>query len=98
MPGRAIVGGAIGQTIDARLTVAASRTAIDRRKPSAGFIHHADRGSRYAAQIHRQLLADQSLVEAIYPMAFETFDDVDEYLPHFIEEVYNKRRFRSAFG
>ncbi|MFD9901643.1 hypothetical protein ACFWXH_21115 [Mesorhizobium sp. NPDC059054] len=31
-------------------------------------------------------------VEAVYPMAFETFEDVIEYLPHLIEEAYNKRR------
>ena len=37
-------------------------------------------------------------VEAVYPMAFESFEDVVEYLPHFIEEVYNKRRFHSALG
>jgi putative transposase len=37
-------------------------------------------------------------VEAVYPMAFESFDDVAEHLPHFIEEVYNKRRLHSALG
>ena len=33
-------------------------------------------------------------VEAVYPMGFETFDDVAKHLPRFIEEVYNKRRLR----
>ncbi len=40
-----IVGYAIGRSIDARLTAAALRTAIDRRKPPLGCMHHSDRGS-----------------------------------------------------
>jgi putative transposase len=27
-------------------------------------------------------------VEAVYPMVFESFEDVAEHLPSFIEEVY----------
>jgi putative transposase len=31
-------------------------------------------------------------VEAVYPMAFETFDDVADQLPRFIDDIYNQRR------
>lgn len=37
-------------------------------------------------------------VEAVYPMACDTFGDVAENPPRFIEEVYNKRRLHSALG
>ena len=43
---RLIVGYAIGRSIDARLTVAALKTAIDRRKPPPGCVHHSDRGAQ----------------------------------------------------
>ena len=37
-------------------------------------------------------------VEGVYPMAFETYADVSENLPKFIDYVYNTRRLHSALG
>jgi putative transposase len=34
--------------------------------------------------------------EAVYPMACESFEDAVAHFPHFIEELYNRRRLHSA--
>lgn len=41
---RKVVGYAIGRSIDVRLTLAALRSAVERRKPPPGCVHHGDRG------------------------------------------------------
>jgi putative transposase len=37
-------------------------------------------------------------VDALYRTGYETFADVTEQLPCFIEKIYNVKRIRSALG
>ena len=59
---RRVVGYAISRSIDARLALAALKAAIRARRPPEGCLHHSDRGSQYASEAYRQLLADHGLV------------------------------------
>jgi putative transposase len=52
---RRVVGYAISRSIDARLTMAALKSAIERRKPPPGCMHPSDRGSQYAAERYSHL-------------------------------------------
>jgi len=59
---RRVIGYAISRSIDARLAVAALKAAIRTRRPLEGCVHHSDRGSQYASEIYRRVLADHGLV------------------------------------
>ncbi len=59
---RRVVGYAISRSIDARLAIAALKSAISERDPPKGCIHHSDRGSQYASADYRKLLTAHGLV------------------------------------
>lgn len=59
---RKVVGYAIGKRIDVRLTTAALRSAISKRKPWPGCLFHSDRGVQYAAGAHRRILKERGFI------------------------------------
>jgi putative transposase len=59
---RRVVGYAISRSVDARLTLAALKTALRTRRPPPGCVHHSDRGAQYASDIYRHLLAGHGLI------------------------------------
>jgi transposase InsO family protein len=52
---RRVVGWALGETLEAELTVTALRMAIEQRRPQPGLVHHSDRGVQYACGAYREL-------------------------------------------
>ena len=59
---RGIVGLAMDKTIAESLTLAALKQAIMRRNPAKGLIYHSDRGSQYAGNDFKALLAQHEFV------------------------------------
>ena len=53
---RKIVGWAMSETMPKELTLRALDVALGWRRPSAGLVHHSDRGSQYAAHDYRDKL------------------------------------------
>ena len=50
---RKAIGYALSRSVDAQLTLAALRAAIQRRRPPPGCIHHSDQGVQYACAEYR---------------------------------------------
>jgi putative transposase len=58
---RRVVGWATSQNVDRHLALAALDTALARRRPAAGLVHHSDRGSTYASSDYRKALDARGL-------------------------------------
>lgn len=58
---RAVVGWSMGSRIDSRLVVDALEMAVSRRCPGEGLVSHSDRGSQYASEHYRRVLAGHGI-------------------------------------
>jgi transposase InsO family protein len=56
---RRVIGWALDRSMEDDLTLAALRMALALRRPSAGLVHHSDRGSQYASGDYTDLLKEQ---------------------------------------
>jgi len=62
---RKVVGWSLGDHLDAELSGQALQRAVARRRPEPGLIFHSDRGSEFAAQGFRRLLAQFGAVQSM---------------------------------
>ena len=62
---RRVVGWSMSDTMEVDFVLDAFTMAVVQRKPEAGLLHHSDRGSQYAAQVHRQLLDGESVTTSM---------------------------------
>jgi transposase InsO family protein len=59
---RKLVGWALGTNPTAELACRALRNALAKENPSAGLIHHSDRGCQYTSKAYRRLLEESSII------------------------------------
>ena len=59
---RRVVGYALARRLDTRLALAALNVAIETRRPPPGCIHHSDRGTQYASEGYREILAQHGFI------------------------------------
>ena len=62
---RAVIGWAMGPRLTGDLTEQALRMALSTRQPTAGLLHHSDRGSQYAAGAYQQLLTTHGITASM---------------------------------
>lgn len=62
---RAVIGWAMGPRLTGDLVEQALRMALTTRQPTAGLLHHSDRGSQYAAGPYQQLLTAHGITTSM---------------------------------
>ena len=62
---RNIVGWELAETVTDDLTLAVLRMAIRDRQPSAGLVHHSDRGGQYASHRYRAVLRRADMLQSM---------------------------------
>jgi transposase InsO family protein len=62
---RRVIGWAMGHRLTVELAERALTMALTNRTPTAGLLHHSDRGSQYAATSYQQLLAAHGITASM---------------------------------
>lgn len=94
---RAVVGWSIDVTATTRLTLAALQSAVQKRRPTEGLLHHSDRGCQYTSAEYRQRL--QALgVTVSMSRTGNCWDNAvaESFFATLKNELVHRRRWRSV--
>jgi transposase InsO family protein len=91
---RRVVGWATSRNVDRHLALAALDMALTHRRPTAGLVHHSDRGSTYASGDYRKALDargiecsmsrqgdcwDNAVAESFFASMKREMEDIDDF-------------------
>ncbi len=93
---REILGYAMGSTMSTELVQTALRKAVRFRKPSAGCIHHSDRGSQYCALDYRKDVQKFGMIASMSRKG-NCYDNAptESLWGHLKQELIHQRRFHT---
>jgi putative transposase len=94
---RAVVGWSIDVTATTQLTLAALQSAVLKRRPTAGLLHHSDRGCQYTSQEYRQRLAQLGITVSMSRTG-NCWDNAvaESFFSTLKTELVHRHRWRSA--
>jgi putative transposase len=92
-----VVGWATSQNVDRHLALAALDTALVRRRPVAGLVHHSDRGSTYASSDYRKAMDARGL-ECSMSRKGDCWDSVESFFSTLKRELEGIDDFESRAG
>jgi putative transposase len=95
---RAVVGWAVDASLSTRLPLAALSTAVQRRRPDAGLLHHSDRGCQYTSSDYRKAL-DALNVTVSMSRTGNCWDNAvaESFFATLKNELVYRRTWRSRF-
>ena len=93
---RRIIGLSMGDKLSQELVSAAFRDAVGRQSPSAGLIHHSDRGRQYASYAYQELLGEYGMTPSM-SRSGHGYDNayVESFFGTLKTELVHGERYRS---
>ena len=93
---RCIVGWAMRPDLSQALVLSALQMAIANRQPTAGLLHHSDRGSQYCAHAYRQLQTEHKMVTSMSRKG-NCYDNaaMESFFATLKSELVDRRHYRN---